>query len=535
MKKHSFVFGAILLAVGGFLAKAIGAIYKIPLANVLGANGIGVYYQIFPIYALLIILVSGGVSIAVSKMISYERASNNRKNEVTIFAVAILFVFVLSIVCSLALVLLSNQIAFWQGNVNAKLGFVAIAPAIVFSSLIAVVRAYFQGLQNMIPTSFSNVVEQIVKVVFGLILSNMLIPYGIQYAVFGAILSVTISEFVAFLIIVVNYIFYKRKLRYYHEPRPVTSKTLTANKVFKKLLVYSIPAMLSSIIIPITAFLDSFMVMNLLTGVGNTTSVSTSLYGIHNGIVNTLIGIPVIFTLAISTAIVPNLSSFHATNNKKEIELKSSFFIKLSWILSLISCVMLIVFSSDIIVVLFSRGLSEKVINEFDIAYKLLILSSISVVYYAFLQTFTSILQSINKTILPFISLFIAIILRTLLVFVFVRYANLNIFGVVLAHLVFLSVATILNIAFLRRFVQLRFKPVQMFGVPIVSALIAGIISFLVKVSLFNYLNTIFYTAIAGLVGVAVYLLLLFTLKTFNRQELKMMPNFSKILKRSKK
>lgn len=534
MKKHSFLIGALFLTVGGFLAKAIGAIYKIPLANILGSNGMGVYYLIFPLYSLLLVLISSGISVTVSKMISFERCNNNKRNEIKIFKIAILYVFLLSLLFSFILYFFNQPISLLQGNVNAKMGYVAIAPSLIFASLISVVRAYFQGLQNMIPTSLSNIIEQIIKLVFGLLLANYFLNRGVEYAVFGAILAVSISEFVAFILIVINYIHFKHKNKIRYSKEEITSPTLTSTKIFGKLIKYSFPATLSSLIIPITGFLDSFMVINILTKSGVASTVATSLYGISNGIVTTLISLPVIISVALATVIVPNISGLYAKNNSSEVSAKSSFFIKITWILSLPCFVLMLLLAPEIIQILYSKGLTDKVINEFEFAYKLLMLASVSVIYYAFLQTFTSILQSINKPIVPFYSLLFALIVRTVLVFAFLKLPSFNIFGLVFANLVFLTIATLTNLAYLRKYIALRFEINKMVLAPVFAAIVCGVVAFIIKVLIFEYTLPIIYAPICGVFGLLFYVLILFTLRVFNDKELKMIPNFRKITKKKK-
>ena len=213
LSKNIFI-GASVLAIAGILSRAIGAAYKIPLTNTLGANGMGVYYLIFPFYSLLLVLSSSGIATAVSAIIAKERATGHRKNELIIFRVGLLFSFVISLIGALLLVLLSKNISLIQGNINARLGYIAIAPALIFSSIIAVIRAFFQGLQDMYPTSISYIVEQVVKVIFGLYFARIFLTYGIEYSVFGAILGVSISEMVSFIIIYISYAIYKRGNKY---------------------------------------------------------------------------------------------------------------------------------------------------------------------------------------------------------------------------------------------------------------------------------------------------------------------------------
>lgn len=209
MKRESFVLSAIILTLGGFFAKAIGALYKIPLTNILGSSGMGVYYLIFPIYSLVITFCSSGICVALSTEVAKCRKIRHRYNEQKLLRIALYLSFVMSLIFAVVIIILSRLIAEAQGNVNAVTGYIAIAPAIILSSLIATIRGYFQGIENMVPTTVSMIIEQIVKLSVGLVLAHKLCIYGIEYAVLGAILGVTISEVVALIIIVINFISYK--------------------------------------------------------------------------------------------------------------------------------------------------------------------------------------------------------------------------------------------------------------------------------------------------------------------------------------
>ncbi|MBR2467735.1 MAG: polysaccharide biosynthesis protein [Clostridia bacterium] len=517
MRRQSVLLGALLLALGGIIAKFVGALYKIPLTNILGTNGMGLYYLVFPLYTLLFVFTSSGVGIAVSRLVSFERINHNKKNELTILKTSIIYVFVLSFVFAILLIFLSEEISVLQGDINARFGYLAIAPSIIFSSLIAVIRGYFQGQENMVPTLLNNVVEQIVKLIAGLVLANLFLAKGVTFAVFGAILGVTISEFFALLFIILNYVFYKKRLVYKIEN--AKTENLTILQALKKLLAYAYPATLSSIVLPITAFLDSFLVINILKRTGFSTIQATNMYGISNGIVNTLINLPILLCSSLATAIVPNLSGLYAQNNGKEVSFKTSFFIKITWLIAIPCFLVFMIFSPDIISILYSRGLSDLVIDEFSFAYKLLMISSVSIIYNAFLQTFTSILQSFGRPFVPFVSLFASLIIRMISLNLFVSNASINIFGVAISNLLFLSVACIINLIYIRRYIKIKFETYRMLVVPLASAVVSGISMYFLRLMLINT-NVIFYCIVSAGVGMMVYIGMIVLFKSFDREEM---------------
>lgn len=526
ISKNIFI-GATILALAGIFSRAIGAFYKIPLTNTLGANGMGVYYLVFPLYSLLLVLCSSGVATAVSTIIAKERAKNNRKNELIIFRISLIYSAILSIISAIVLVVFADKISLLQGNINAKLGYFAIAPALIFASIISVVRAFFQSMQNMFPTSISYIIEQIVKVVFGLYFAKRFLEYGIEYSVFGAVLGVSISEFVSLIMLMINYLHYRKKNNYVYIDTNMPELTYSYLEAFKIVFKYSLPATLSSIIIPITSFLDSFMVINILVGSGFTSAVATTLYGLNNGIVASLVNLPIIFISALSTAFMPNLSSNISELDKDVVNKKCSMFVKMTFLISLPFVVFIIIYAKDIVYLLYSRGLDSRVINEFEFVYKLLIVSSGSIIYYGFLQTFTAILQAISKPVQPLISLSVSLLIRFVLVVILVNIPSLNIFGVVLANTVFLIVACLISLMYIKRSVELKFSLYRMFVVPIFSIFVSSMFCLLSRELLVDT-HIYIYAVFTAIVGGILYIALLFILKCFSVEERNMLPKFIK-------
>ena len=551
MKGRSFVVSAIILALGGFFAKAIGALYKIPLTNILGSNGIGLYYLIFPIYSLVITFCSSGLSVALATEVAKCRSVRNRYNEQKIFRIALVISFILSAFFTIVILLLSRVLAEAQGNINAHLGYIAIAPAIILSSIISTVRGYFQGIENMVPTTISLIVEQIVKLTFGLILAKALCNYGIQYAVLGAIIGVSISEVVALVIIVINFVSYKGQLHYNYRNLNYRSKRNARRgkikhyaKVYmcgyveatyfrcgknsvrystveavKKLLKVFIPTTFSSIIIPISTMIDSFVIINLLVHSGYTSHVSTILYGLWGGVVQSLISLPTILIAGISTCVVPTLSGVIAGRQDGGLNRKITFFIKVTFVLALIMFALIFVFAEDILVFLYGDGLSQNVIDELFYATKMLRFSSISIIYYAFLQTFTAILQAVGKSQIPLLAMIVGVVVRILLTIWLVKVVNINIFGAIVANMVFLILSDILLAIYIRGKGFVNSCDLKQIFQPLLALFLSIFIMFAMHQGLSLIINYFFSMMISGLVGLVVYTFIVYFGVVFDIKE----------------
>lgn len=556
MKSMSFVLSAIILALGGFFAKAIGALYKIPLTNILGSSGMGLYYLIFPVYSLVISFSSSGISVALATEVAKCRKSRHRYNEQKLMRVALVMSFVISVFFTFIILVVCRPLAELQGNINASLGYIAIAPAIIISSIIATLRGYFQGVENMVPTTVSLIIEQIVKLTVGLMLAHRLCNLGIQYAVLGAVIGVTISELVALIFISINFFTFKVQLYYnYRNINFKGKKQVTVNKILnkscvlnhsrrvikvdryykcsnararyttigalKKLLKIVVPATLSSIIVPIATMIDSFIIINLLNGSGYSSYVSTSLYGLWGGVVQSLLSLPIILIAGISTSLVPNLSGVVAGRDLEGISRRVAFFVKITWILAIAIFIIIFVFAEDILYFLYGDGLSSEVIDELFYATKMLRIASVSVIYYAFMQTFTAILQTIGKSHVPFFITLISVIIRIVLTIILVKIPQINIFGAIIAQTIFLSISIILMAIVLKVNINIQYKKPKMLFYPLLIGTVSMIVMYLCHMGLSMLINYFASMVISVILGLAIYVVWLYFGEVFDEKEKK--------------
>ena len=190
-KGNGLMSGASVLATGSVIAKVIGALYRIPLTNVLGAEGMGMYQLVFPVFALFMVLSSAGVPTALSRIVAEKRALGEGVKKYLFASLAVLAV--LSVVSTVLVLTLARPLARWQGNEDVALGFQIIAPSIFFVGIIAGFRGWFQGEMYMLPTALSNIIEQVVKLGLGLFLAIYFKPKGLMWSVAGAFIGVTVS------------------------------------------------------------------------------------------------------------------------------------------------------------------------------------------------------------------------------------------------------------------------------------------------------------------------------------------------------
>ncbi len=441
MKKQSFILGTVVLTIASFLSKIIGAIYRIPLTNILGAEGLGLYQLIFPLYSTILVFCSTGVPNAIAKII----ATGDERDSKRVIKLSLLFFTGLSIIFAVLLMVFSKFIANLQGNNQVAIVYLGIAPSIIFVGILSVFRGFFQGKQNIMPTSISMIVEQVFKLIMGLLFAQMLIPKGVMYGALGAVLGVTVSEFVALCVIVIEYIFYNKKYSVYKSK--ISSKEITIKGILKTAL----PITFSSMIMPLTILIDSFLIVNLLKSINFTTSQATNLYGILTGVVNSLINLPVVLSLSIATMVIPIVSKLYKNQNYVEVKQKTSFAFQLVLLIVIPCFFVFCFFPNDIITFLFKNGLKIGEINEFDVASILLRIGSISIIFIALVQISTTILQSINLSKIPMLNMLLCCLVKVLLTITLVLMPNLNIYGAIISSVVCYGLCALLNVTMLNK------------------------------------------------------------------------------------
>ena len=568
-KKVSKVLkGAAVLATAGLVAKIIGVLYRIPLTNIVGSVGIGLYQMIFPLYVVLLTISSGGLPIAISKVVAERLAKGDEKGARKVLRVALISLTSIGAVLSVVLFVLARLIARLQGNELAALGYMGIAPAIVFVAIIACFRGYYQGKQNMVPSALSQIIEQIIKLGVGLVLAMLLLSRGVEYAVLGALIGVSLSEAVAACALWLQYLVgrIKEKRRDKKEGHPsvaasrlatvnvefgsdfvlqpirnshsisnpyANNKNLTAIKkekpksVLREIYRIAIPVTLGSLIIPLTQLLDSAMVINLLVRQGVATETATGLFGLLTGPVGTLINMPAVITLSLAVALLPKIAECMA---KKECAGRIvSQSLKFSFIFGLLATLTLAIFARPILSLLYSSGLSNA---EITYAARLLTLGAISIIYVSIMQVATSVLQGVGKAHIPAINLLVGAAIKIGLTFLLLpRY---GIMGAIIASVACFSIVCVLDIFAMRKFIKLDIGVKEFLLVPLLAGVSFAGVAILLNWSLSKVLPSLAVMAISGVVSLGVFITIIFALKSVRISDFKKLKFFNRLLNRKK-
>ena len=166
-KQKNFVKGAAILGIAGLICKVIGAVFRIPLSNAIGTQGMANYQAAYPLYAFLLVISSAGLPTAISKMVSERVTKGDYRGAHFTFQVAYKVLLIVGVITSVLLFAASPLVSKLIGLDTSMYSFMAIAPALFFVSILSAYRGYFQGLQMMTPTALTQIVEQVGKLAVG--------------------------------------------------------------------------------------------------------------------------------------------------------------------------------------------------------------------------------------------------------------------------------------------------------------------------------------------------------------------------------
>lgn len=305
--KSKFVKSTIILIIGGFLTKIIGMFIRMVMARSLGSSGMGIYMLIMPTFSLFISLASAGFPVAISKLVSEDRY-NNKNVVFSIIPVSL----VLNLILLLIIYFLGPFIStYLLKEERCTYALICIGFVLPFISISSILRGYFFGKEKMGPHVISNLTEDFIRLIllyFGIpIFLKNGIEYACAYIVLTNIFSELTSIFILFFFLPKNFSLTRKDL-------------IPKKKTIYNIFGISIPTTGSRIIGSIGYFLEPIILMWTLTSIGYSHEFITREYGILNGYVMPLLLLPSFFTMAISSALIPVVSKFHA--HKKYMEAK---------------------------------------------------------------------------------------------------------------------------------------------------------------------------------------------------------------------
>ena len=260
------------MAATTIIVKAIGAVYKIPLANILTDPAYADFDSAYSVYGVFLTFSTAGLPVALSKMISEALALERRNQVQRTFRIAFTAFLSLGLFSFFCMSVLAAPLSTYAlNNPKAVYCVIALSPSVLCVCIVSAFRGYFQGHFNMTPTGTSQVIEAVFKVVVGLPFAYALLKLNVEdpsipdlgerLPAVGAIIGVSVGSIVAFLYMVLVYLKHRKAL-----PRG-RDKTDSNREILSNLLKLAIPNTLTAATSSLVILIDNAIIMDRLQSV----------------------------------------------------------------------------------------------------------------------------------------------------------------------------------------------------------------------------------------------------------------------------
>lgn len=565
--------GALILSLASLVVKVIGVIYKIPLSNMIGTVGRGYFDSAYSLYVPIYTVSMAGLPVAISNMVSKAMVMGKYRDVKIIHKVAKRLFLMVGIIGTIAMFILAFPYALSAKNMDVLPAVFVTTPAIFFCCVMSSYRGYYNGLSNMFPTAISEVFEAAGKLVFGLVCARMAISYGYSrfeqgltvfgktvanesealsaiypYAAAGAAAGVTIGT-----VIGVIYLMIRHRLkgdRITKAELASAPKPEKANMVAKKLLKFAIPVAVSSLVFSITNLIDSitiqnrleYMILNNLDYIRNI--YSTELTGILDGdIKNFLYGayslsldfrnlIPSL-TMTLGISAIPTLSAAWAVRDKRKIKVSIESVMRVTMLVAMPCGIGMGVLAQPILAAFYGSGDAASGVS---IAAPVLTAYGFTIFLMALSQPMTNMLQALDKTKVPLISLSAGAIAKLIANFIFVSIPKFNVYGAIIGTVLCYLIVVGINFVALVKTARVRINIFSVFLKPIFSGILCGIAAY-TSYGLCNRfipefsIKNIFCLGISICFGGLVYVISILLIKGIAKDDVIMLPKGEKIAK----
>ncbi len=472
-RAKSFVREAVILSVASFAVKIIGVVFKIPLTNILG-DGIGAFNAAYSIYAMLFMLSTSGLPVAVSKLVSASNEKGRGREARRISLLATVLFGLIGFVFMLALVAFAPGISAWTEHSDSVIAMRAIAPALFFICVCASVRGYFQGLHNMFPTAISQFIEAFFKMAVGLggVMVAVKCGASVPVQVACAISGVSVGTFFGMV-----YTLLYRKLSKKTLPNDTDKEVEADKKLVKLILLVALPVTLTAAALYFSQFLDTLIIVKCLAASGESVATAKTLFAAYTGLSVPIYDLlPATLVFPIATSILPTVSGALAVKRFRRAGYLTKQAIRISGIIAIPCGVFLFVGGRNCISLLYGADkwsfpvamANGSTVSPLDVAANSLSILAFAVFFISVVSTCNSLLNAYGKAQYPFFSVMVGIIALTASE-IAMLFSPLGIYAAPISSLVCYCIVMLMDIYFLRKKCSVKLNLISMFARPLFS------------------------------------------------------------------
>ncbi len=523
MSKTKFIKQAAILAIASLLVRLLGFLYRLPLTNMLGDEGNGIYSAGFYLYNFFLVMSSAGLPAAISKIVSEKVALEEYRNVKKTFKISLILSSTVGLIFSIVMFVSARFFCNIIGSPDSYYTILTLSPTVFIVSVMSVFRGYFQGLGTTVPTALSQVIEQIFNAIFSIYLAYLLVGISLPLGAAGGTMGTGIGALAGLIYILMVFLNRKRYIN-----RKLSKKThkyrLESNReIAIKIIKTAAPIIAGTAIFSMTNLIDMQMVNSRLTASkAFTDSQVTALYGQLTGKYVTLTTLPVSISTALATAVLPSIASSMIQKDIKTVRKKIDVSLRLTMIISIPAAIGMGVLADEILLLLFPNYSDGGLLLKWG---------ALSIIFLALCQIITGILQGIGKVATPAKNAFIGSIIKIPINYFLISIPSINVIGAIISTTVCYLIASLLNFITLRKVTKIRPDYNGIFFKPTIASIVMGVFCY------FSY-KFIFYfsksnaisTLVSIFIAIIAYLVSLAVIGGFKREDLSLLPIGRKLI-----
>ena len=441
-QKNNLVKNASFLMVAAMISKVIGLLYKSPLSSIVGNMGMGYISLAQNAYMILLMIASFSIPQAVSKLISERIALKDYKNAQKIFHGSLIYAAIVGGIVALVC-LFGARFIIPSNQPNAVLALQILSPTIFLSGILGVYRGYFQAYRNMMPTSISQILEQIFNAAVSLVviaLLFMLLVYGVNR----------------------NAIKCRVRHDHYHDEE-------SYGEILKLIILIVSPIILSSFIYNINGYLNGVLYSEIMGKHGVNADMISMMYAEYATYFMSIINIPLTLSSAAPTSMIPEVSALYATGDIDETRRRVDQTVQLSMFISIPCAVGLAVLAQPIVLLLFG--------GTNGVAGKLLMLGSFTILLNGMSNISNGVLQGIGKPKIPMITAAVALVVDVIVVVALLMFTDLGIYALLVAMIVYAIVVCVMNDFFMKKYLEYKNPWKAAYVSPLIASAVMGVVA----------------------------------------------------------
>ena len=500
---NTLVKNATFLMVAALISKIIGMLYKSPLTTLIGRESFACFQFAQNAYFILLMIASFSIPQAVSKIMSERIAFKRYRDAQRVFKGALLYAVIAGGIAALVCIF-GASILVPDNMANARLALQMLAPTIFVSGILGVFRGYFQAYRNMLPTSISQILEQIAVATVALLASGFMVRHFAnagedtlqRWSAAGATMGTGAGVCTAFLFMLFVY-----RVNHKTIAKKIKNDRVSVNEsyrfIMKIILLIAAPIILSAFIYNVNGYINGVMYTSILGWKGVSNSLVKQNYAEY-GFFMTLINIPLTLASTAPTSMMPEVSAQYAIGDLEETKRKID---QATWIAMLISI------PASVGLAVLAQPVTRLIFPSTEgVAGQLMVIGVITVILNSTSNISNGVLQAIGKANIPMINAAISLGVDIVFLALVLVFTNMGIYAVVLAMVVYALVMCVLNDRALKKYLGYKNPWRSAYFVPILASIPMGIVAVAVYKLVYAVIGSNFISLIPSIVlAIVVY------------------------------